>query len=755
MVKQILSSVPITPLLFFFSFFLPLLLPIARNFEYEYILLTQFISSLLLPPCFLFLEKIDDINMRKQLALIMTVPVLIYIVIRLFFGVDLCLCSPQEFTFWFVINGLPSYTISIALMILLHELRKKFSLSHRKTLTLFFMIITSLGFDLLLQLWFVPQKRASHLILGFLHGPIYDYWIPVDTGLLLKRLGHFILGFGVIAFVFVKRSGLSRSVLILSIILNLVSQYSSKQYPSQGRGLQDLAQNFDQIVEEDLYILYASSITKKTYREAFAREVDFHLKDLKDLFSDQNSKFHIFLYPDKEQKKLWFGAEQTEVADVYTPSIHLNSYALPHPTLRHELIHAISSSYGFYGLGFHPNMAFTEGLAVALAPEFSAMTLDEKAYHSLKNGIIDHVKELFSFKFWRYSSQVAYSVAGSFLKFLIKEFGLSKVKELYSGKMFKDTMGVDLEPVLDDWKAYISKTTNQEKDSGELARYLFRERGLFDESCPHSRESLRREAKNHAYLSWRQPPNWQAGEHYLDWNIARNIYKKSHILQKIEKEALTSVKNSDRDHILLLIAKLENEFMRLKTIEDFEAKLLTSDLYLAVDDKQKSLILLDELKSYEERFQIPDYLSRSLLLRKSLLTEDQKQMADSWRYYLAGWGKIPETNWRKLAKLNNSLIYLYLWIRSSSFRLENEEDWYGLDSYWHDSGSQKLPKEIVEQWGWILGKKAYEIQNYKVALFFWQRLAEKSSEGKKSKYLKLIDLAQSLAGSTSRFQKKN
>src|SRR5690606_33355072 len=116
-----------------------------------------------------------------------------------------------------------------------------------------------------------------------------------------------------------------------------------------------------------------------------------------------------------------------------TPSIHITADAWPHPTLRHELVHALASGFGYHGLGFHPNMAFTEGLAEALAPREQMISVHEGAASLIESGRLPAIEKLFSPAFWRESGGRAYTVAGSFIRHLIETRGMAEVKNLYAG----------------------------------------------------------------------------------------------------------------------------------------------------------------------------------------------------------------------------------------------------------------------------------------------------------------------------------
>ncbi|MCX6126421.1 MAG: hypothetical protein NTV34_16935, partial [Proteobacteria bacterium] len=54
------------------------------------------------------------------------------------------------------------------------------------------------------MLWFFPQKRILSLVFGFIHGPIYDEWIVVDSGVVVGRLALIFLSLSVVQYLWSK-----------------------------------------------------------------------------------------------------------------------------------------------------------------------------------------------------------------------------------------------------------------------------------------------------------------------------------------------------------------------------------------------------------------------------------------------------------------------------------------------------------------------------------------------------------------------
>ena len=75
--------------------------------------------------------------------------------------------------------------------------------------------------------------------------------------------------------------------------------------------------------------------------------------------------------------------------------IHTTLSESQHSTIRHELVHALASFDSYLSLGFHPNIAITEGLAVALAPEDRLLSLDDASASLIINKKISSLEKIF------------------------------------------------------------------------------------------------------------------------------------------------------------------------------------------------------------------------------------------------------------------------------------------------------------------------------------------------------------------------
>ena len=285
----------------------------------------------------------------------------------------------------------------------------------------------------------------------------------------------------------------------------------------------ELPLSIDRSEEEGFRVFYRSP-TSAADVSRISEQAGFHLREIAGqlgLSLPLRPRISIYVYPDGRRKKLWFGAgDRTDVTDVVGPSIHINPIAGRgelHPTLRHELVHAAAAPYGYHGLGFHPAIALTEGLAIALAPEPRRLELHAAAAYLLAQKDYGS-RGAFQPAFWRTAGPRAYTVAGSFLRYLLDQGGRAWVLPLYGGHQdWQELFGRTRRELLEDWKSFIAPLYQAEREE-LLARRLYREPSLFDDQCPHTRALLQQEDEGERWIrGWRRPLEFRPARDFPRW----------------------------------------------------------------------------------------------------------------------------------------------------------------------------------------------------------------------------------------------
>jgi hypothetical protein len=584
----------------------------------------------------------------------------------------------------------------------------------------------------------LPQKRAIHFLWGFIHGPIYDDWIAVDRGIFLVRLSHLIVGLGLLAFSLVRL----RYVTILSLTVLFLGAFTLNQmslrYPSVQNGHAPLRKILPGQLRGDDFILHFDPASMGTAEDPdssanklFA-EASFHIHELKEVFKTKPRLIRIYAYPNQEMKKLWFGAASTDVTDVWSPSVHITVHRLPHSTLRHELVHAIASDFGYHGLGFHPNMALTEGLAVALAPEDGALSLDEGASNLLRTNKITDVTGLFSPMFWKESGARAYTVAGSLIQFIIGTYGIDAIKQIYSGAALDKTLPVSSSELLEKWQTKLQF----EIDPAKLDLYaesLYRHPGVLYDVCPHSKIDLKRSRDDGYFVRLRQPLGWEPDKNYFDWRKqlepeSRSLWYEEarNLAHKIISDKYDQ-KNRLQQWITTYAAQKPQE---VKTIEDVEFMILLSDVYAFNNDTIASSDIMKNLMPLALSHRLGEALSRQIYTRHYVDQSQDKTVAPRrmlWRRYLSGFRAdlpLPATTYKEEPWM---LTYLRLRRPNKTFFKH-----YKLRELATLNPPMDLPDTFKVEWFKLVAEQYVDKSNFKEAAVFYEKAANNAALGRKA-----------------------
>lgn len=728
----------------------PLLFDVGANLEYEYALLASYCALILIPAVAFLLPDRYLPRQASGAYGIFSVPLEVFWIFLLsplvglaagafMFITNNCPCSPTGFGFWMAVLWYPAWILAHTIF---HAvLRGRVHGVRRRKMVL--AITLSYGALLLvvgLTLWNQPQKRIVHLLAGFLHGPIYDDWIGFDGGLLLARAAHACLAAGLLFVVWYRGQTALACAAIVFLGGWLGLSGLSGNYPSTHNHKRDLDRLLSSKIEGEGFTLHYRKVDKPLVSTVAAgqempdneaanvpdadeddakhaqsilkvfRDTEFHIQELSALLGEPKlPHVEVYVYPNDDKKKLWFGGGATDVTDVRTPSIHITADAWPHPTLRHELVHALMSDIAFYGLGFHPNIAFTEGLAVALAPMQQTLTLDEGAGALLDTDKLPNVEKLFSASFWQVASSRAYTVAGSMLQFIHEKYGIKALKDLYAGKSWQAALGADQKTVLQAWQAHVRVATDKER----LAPYteaLFRHPGILQDICPHGKADYRRHRDESVFVRMRQPIGWDPEANYLNWlqNLAPKDQAVRLRIWKKEIRRIAMDRFATAGRILTWRETLQRAMqVPPKTLEDVEMAVLESDLARLMGDRDASISALLTLKNEMTKRYFGEGLKRDIEARLKVEQVTSGTIALEWRKYLAGWRKnLPDTS------LTGSWITSYLIARNAREANLSQTDLMALVAQVPDAS---LPATFHSEWYRVLAGRMMRQGNYAAA----------------------------------------
>jgi hypothetical protein len=218
-------------------------------------------------------------------------------------------------------------------------------------------------------------------------------------------------------------------------------------------------------------------------------------------------KLESFLFADRDQKGRWMGARDVEMAKPWRQEIYLDHRPFPHTSLRHEIAHAVASSFGdpifgvaarrVFGIPVLFSPGLIEGLAVAVdwpGGSYDRMTPHEAVRALQLMGKRPSIAQLLSLQFFTFSSAAGYTTAGSFLRFLLDTYGAPRLRAVYrNGGDFEDAYGKPLRTLEGEWVGFIS-SISLSPEAVDAQRERFRGGSVFDRPCPHAIAKTRHEA---------------------------------------------------------------------------------------------------------------------------------------------------------------------------------------------------------------------------------------------------------------------
>jgi hypothetical protein len=118
--------------------------------------------------------------------------------------------------------------------------------------------------------------------------------------------------------------------------------------------------------------------------------------------------------------------------------IYIQHEAWPHPVLRHELAHVFAGAAGdrLFRLsmaGVIPQLGLVEGIAVAADRRVTGNVALHQSVRAMRQaGLLPPLEQVFSgLGFWALPSGRAYTVAGSFSRYLLTQYGAGKLLAVY------------------------------------------------------------------------------------------------------------------------------------------------------------------------------------------------------------------------------------------------------------------------------------------------------------------------------------
>lgn len=383
------------------------------------------------------------------------------------------------------------------------------ALTPRSGVALALMATTHAGFlaVTLSGLYTDPQIFAYCTPLGFWPGSLYDEELTVTPALWAFR-GYTLLFTGALlaalsAFTNKRSLRLGGRLGGLPLLMALLLTAATLSVYRSGRELgfrldeSSVQEALSLRLETEHFIIYAAPSLQRAQAERLKADHELRWAQLDRFFgSHPEGKITSYVYANVADKARLMGAGRTQIARPWANQIHIHGFSVPHRVLKHELAHIFAGSLAKQpfrvptSAGVFVNIGVVEGIAVAADWPAHELTVHgwTRAMRSL--GLAPDMRKILSpMGFWSVSSGQAYTVAGSFVRYLVETEGMERFAHLYADNDFHAAYGKDLDQLVTEWERFIDALP---LPKGELiiAEHRFKRPSIFQKVCAHQAANL-------------------------------------------------------------------------------------------------------------------------------------------------------------------------------------------------------------------------------------------------------------------------
>ena len=341
-----------------------------------------------------------------------------------------------------------------------------------------------------------------------------------------------------------------------------------------------------------------------------------------------SKKMEIFLFNDSEQKKIYFGSGNADVAKPWLYQIYLSQDSW-RKTLKHEMAHIFSAEFGstIFKLAGDFNPLLIEGFATAQDPFKENLSIDylaALAYRYSDESIISRI--LSHTGFFNINSLKAYVYAGSFSKFLIENYGIDKFKLYYRSNYITKSYNESLDFFINNFENYL--TTLSVEENIHSYYYYFGRQSITQKICPryiakqlqYGWEHVKNSEFDKAKIKFRNVLS-KASNYSAVIGLAECLEIQDSLSQSAELYRYYYSDFEKTPYYYLLKLRLADILVELSYYE--EAKGLYEHLLAQKPTMAIELISLLRLKLFESN-QLRDYLVSNDIVKFNILEELNK-----------------------------------------------------------------------------------------------------------------------------------
>lgn len=384
--------------------------------------------------------------------------------------------------------------------------------SHRRRVVLGFtlVVLNALAFGLHIAL--EPPITGHQWLIGYFSGSIYDEALGLPRSLVVYRVMNLATIVAILAGLECWR--LRRAVLRGPLVVAIWSAavMTGLWWTRHEHGIditrEVIARELGGRLETEHFVIYYPA------REPYLSQLKLLAEDHEFRYAEQRAylgtdpvahhngaKVRSFVYGGREQKGRLMGARNTLIAKIWLREMHITWDGYGDHLLAHELAHIFTEPFGAgpfrvsvqNGLGV--NMGLVEGIATAAdwQPGELSPHMASAAMRRLK--IAPDIRGLVGASgFWSQASGRAYTLMGSFVRFLVDRYGIERFRRAYPFGDLEGAYGKRAAALVSEWEGFVDALPVDER-AMDLARYRYSRPSIFGKVCARTIAEERRLAQ--------------------------------------------------------------------------------------------------------------------------------------------------------------------------------------------------------------------------------------------------------------------
>lgn len=359
---------------------------------------------------------------------------------------------------------------------------------------------------------FGPQVFAYNHFAGYIPGPLYDEALELRAPLAWYRLETLLwsaLAWAVASLLLDMKRGtlgapalrpgpLLLAAIFVAAIAGIESRSGMLGLRTSANGL---ASQLGGTRQSEHFVLVYGRGKLREELDRVIRDLEFRHQQIRAFLGGAPAdRIRVYLYRSADEKQRLVGASSTQFAKPWRLELHLNDSPFPIAGLKHELTHVMAAPYAkspfrvTARFGIWPNMAIVEGIAVAADNPVDDLSLHQWAAAMRQRKLAPDIRTLFRpDAFYASPAARAYTVAGSFIRYLGETHGPDKLQALYARGDFEGVYQRPLSSLASEWEAFLDKIPlDAAAVSQAFAR--FRRGSLFSRPCARELVRLQSEA---------------------------------------------------------------------------------------------------------------------------------------------------------------------------------------------------------------------------------------------------------------------